>query len=82
MKGMHYNAFSEWNEYTPVYYGTDTYPEEEDPYDRGSKPFNSHLWFIFMLFALMISWSKKMRRRDLMLIHPTPVFRIGRSRFK
>eukprot|EP00826_Nyctotherus_ovalis_P061311 TRINITY_DN870_c0_g1_i2.p2 TRINITY_DN870_c0_g1~~TRINITY_DN870_c0_g1_i2.p2 ORF type:complete len:138 (-),score=21.19 TRINITY_DN870_c0_g1_i2:19-432(-) len=50
----HTDIYAHWNEYTPVYYGTDTYPIEGDRWDKGSKIINSQIPFLIFLSLIHI----------------------------
>ena len=78
----HYDPYSHWNEYTPIYYGTSTFPMEEEPWNKGSKLVNSFVPYIIITFILLFGWARKARRRDLMLYTPWPAHRRGRWKYR
>eukprot|EP00826_Nyctotherus_ovalis_P061308 TRINITY_DN870_c0_g1_i10.p3 TRINITY_DN870_c0_g1~~TRINITY_DN870_c0_g1_i10.p3 ORF type:complete len:110 (+),score=19.59 TRINITY_DN870_c0_g1_i10:155-484(+) len=66
----HTDIYAHWNEYTPVYYGTDTYPIEGDRWDKGSKIINSQIPFLIFSAVIFFSWARKRRRRNVLLYPP------------
>ncbi len=78
----HSDPYTHWNEFTPYYYGTSTYPMTEDPWERGSKVFNTLFPLFAMFYLVAYLWAKKMRRRDIMLSHPWVRYRIERWRYR
>ena len=67
---MHTDLRAQVNEYSPIYFGTETLPMEKDRWSYGSKPLNTWIPIVAALCTLFISWTKKIRRRDNLIYPP------------
>ena len=82
MYNLHQDPYAYWNSYTPIYYGTDTVPISYDPWSKGSRLVNNGLLLIIGIALSYLTWTKKLRRRDIILIQSVLPGKIVQDQFR